>query len=259
MKEKDLANTDLPETGERLQKILAAAGAASRRAAEEMIRAGRVTVDGKVAQLGGRAGPNHEVCLDGRPVLRRSSEHITYMLYKPRGIVTTAHDELGRQAVLDLMPRTAGLHSVGRLDRDSEGLLLLTTDGDLTLKLTHPRYDHQKEYRVWVDGEITKAAVKALRSGVDLEDGISKPTDIQPAEGGLYITIGEGRNRQIRRTLEALDLPVTRLLRVRMGDLWLGDLEPGEYHQLNNKGLERVLSTKTPNALERDETRQRWG
>ncbi|MBB6098018.1 23S rRNA pseudouridine2605 synthase [Deinobacterium chartae] len=246
---------------ERLQKLLARGGVASRRAAEDLIRRGRVTVNGKVASIGDSAEPSDDIRVDGKP-LQLSEEKLTFMLYKPRGVVTTAHDELGRANVLERMPRVRGLHSVGRLDRNSEGLLLLTTDGDLTLRMTHPRFEHEKEYRVWTREPLSDADLQALASGIELEDGMTQPAQVERAEGGLFITLREGRNRQVRRMLEAVGCPVMRLVRVRMGGLFLGDLRPGEYRTLSDDDLAYLTGEKTmsPGQLrrERELMYQRW-
>jgi 23S rRNA pseudouridine2605 synthase len=188
---------------------------------------------------------------------------VTFALYKPRGVVTTARDELGRAGVLDLMPRLPGLHTVGRLDRDSEGLLILSTDGDLTLRLTHPRYEHEKEYRVWAPEDVSDAEIERLASGVELEEGRTSPARVERARGGLYVTLREGRNRQVRRMLAALGHDVTRLVRVRFGGLFLGDLRPGEFVTLDARALRDL---EHPGGVPRDawrrhvqETRDRWG
>lgn len=223
--------------GERLQKIISSAGIASRRKAEEMILQGRVTVDGKRATLGQRAGPEQVVRVDGK-VVSVNVQHVTYALNKPIGVVSSASDERGRTGVLDLVPKQKGLHSVGRLDRDSEGLILLTTDGDLTLRLTHPRYQHEKEYRVWCkQGALGPVALSKLLKGVTLEDGQAKAIAARPAPGGAVIVITEGRNRQLRRMLAAVGYEVERLLRTRVASIELGRLEPGRWRELTPKEL----------------------
>ena len=224
---------------ERLQKILARAGIASRRHAEELITAGRVTVNGALATLGQSASETDLIALDGEPILR-GAQHVTYALYKPRGIVTTADDELGRRNVLELVPEAPGLHPVGRLDRNSEGLLILTTDGDLTLELTHPRYQHEKEYRVWTDPEPSDEDLEQIWGGVDLEDGFAKPVALKSAANGALIVLAEGRNRQVRRMFEAVGLEVTRLQRRRIGALELEELRPGDYRELDPNDIERL-------------------
>jgi 23S rRNA pseudouridine2605 synthase len=251
---------------ERLQKRLARAGVASRRAAEEMITAGRITVNGEVAVLGRTVTDVDDIRLDGQLIETESVPKVTYMLYKPRGYVTTARDEYGRRNVLDAMPRIPGLHPVGRLDRDSEGLLLLTTDGDLTLTMTHPRFGHEKAYRAWTDGpeDPTQAELDALTDGsLKLEDGPARALQVTPARGGAFVTLGEGRNRQVRRMLEDIGHPVTRLLRYRVGGLWLGNMEVGEYQQLDERDLQDLLHPeKVPAAIwdrQWERIQKRWG
>jgi 23S rRNA pseudouridine2605 synthase len=225
---------------ERVQRYLARAGIASRRKAEELIVAGRVRVDGVVVTLGARVPPGADVRVDGAPVLARGA-HRTFMLHKPLGVIATAADERGRPTVLSLVPAVPGLHPVGRLDRDSEGLLLLTTDGDLTMALTHPRYGCTKTYRVWCEaGALSRADCRALIAGGALEAGPARALRARPAPGGAVIDLGEGRNRQLRRMLAALDRPVVRLLRTHVGDLALGDLAPGAYRELAPGDLVRL-------------------
>lgn len=225
--------------GERLQKRLARAGVASRRAVEDLIKAGRVTVNGEVAVLGRTVTDADDIRLDGQLIETESVPKVTYMLYKPRGYVTTARDEYGRRNVLDAMPRIPGLHPVGRLDRDSEGLLLLTTDGDLTLTMTHPRFGHEKAYRAWTDGpeEPTQADLDALTDGtLKLEDGPARALQATPARGGAFVTLGEGRNRQVRRMTASVGLPTLRLVRVAVGPHRLGDLAPGQWIHVGAPG-----------------------
>ena len=226
--------------GERVQKLLSRAGVASRRKAEDLIRAGRVTVNGRVATLGQRARPDDDVRLDAQRV-RVPHEHVTFLLNKPAGVVSTASDDRGRRTVLDLLPKLPGLHPVGRLDKDSEGLLLVTTDGDLTLRLTHPRFGHEKEYRLWCEqGTVDPAALATLASGVELEDGPARAAIASAANGGCVLVLTEGRNRQARRMLEAVGYRVTRLVRIRQGTLRLGDLQPGHYRRLTERELARL-------------------
>lgn len=217
---------------QRLQKLIARAGLASRRKAEELILAGRVTVNGRVAALGDVATEEDDVRVDGRP-LRTPARHVTYLLNKPRGYVTTASDERGRPTVMDLVPDVPGLHPVGRLDLDSEGLLLLTTDGDLTLRLTHPRYAHEKEYRVWTDPpHVPDHALARLCRGVALSDGPAVAVRAERAEGGAVVVLREGRKRQVRRMFAAVGHEVVRLVRTRVASLELGDLPPGGFREL---------------------------
>ncbi len=226
--------------GERLQRLISRAGVASRRKAEELILAGRVTVNGRKAELGQRAQLGDDVRVDGKQLLS-GMERVTFMLHKPAGFLTTANDERGRQTVLDLLPPTPGLHPVGRLDRDTEGLLLLTTDGDLTLRLTHPRYGLEKEYRVWCkEGRVEGSALKKLLDGVELEDGVANVISARPAPGGAVVVIAEGRKREVRRMFKALDRTVERLVRTRVGQLKLGDLQVGAFREVTQKELSRL-------------------
>ena len=223
---------DEPPPGERLQKWLVQAGVApSRRKAEAWIDAGRVTVDGARAALGARVAPGSEVRVDGA-VVAPGERGTILLLHKPRGVVTTAHDPQGRRTVLDLVPHVPGLHPVGRLDRDSEGLLLLTDDGALTERLTHPRFEHVKTYRAWCRGGTPDdAALAALRRGVALEDGPARADRVAPAPGGAVLDLHEGRNRQVRRMLAAVGAPVERLVRTHVAGLALGDLAPGAWRR----------------------------
>jgi 23S rRNA pseudouridine2605 synthase len=158
------------------------------------------------------------------------------LLHKPRGVVTTAHDPRGRPTVLSLVPDLPGLHPVGRLDRDSEGLLLLTDDGELTLRLTHPRYEHRKRYRVWCrEGTLAPAAATRLRRGVRLEDGPARADRVDPSPGGCRIEVHEGRKRQVRRMLAAVGYHVERLLRTHVAGLALGDLPPGAWREASDE------------------------
>ncbi len=229
-----------PDGGERLQRFLARAGVASRRKAETLITAGRVSVDGAVATLGQKVGPGARVRVDGVEVTPVAA-HQTFALHKPPGVVTTASDERGRPTVFDLVPAVPGLHPVGRLDLDSEGLLLLTTDGDLTLRLTHPRYGHAKTYRVWCrEGVLSRETCRALMAGVTLDDGLARALRARPAPGGATIELGEGRKRQVRRMLAALGHDVVRLVRTHVGALALGDLAPGAYRTVTSADLRRL-------------------
>ncbi len=223
---------------ERIQKLLAAAGVASRRKAEKLIAAGRVTVNGKVARLGESARPDDELLVDGKPVTPPSG-HVTYLLNKPPGLLSSVSDDRGRKTVMGLVPPAKELHPVGRLDLDSEGLLLLTNDGDLTLHLTHPRYEKEKEYRVWTtEGALTENALRKLRDGVELEDGVARVTSAARAPGGARLVIKEGRKRQVRRMLKAVGFDVERLQRLRVGSLRLGDLQPGQWRKLSGAELD---------------------
>jgi 23S rRNA pseudouridine2605 synthase len=237
-----------PPTVERLQRYLARAGVASRRKAEVLIVAGRVKVDGETAHLGQSVGPGALVTLDGAPVAPVAG-HRTFALHKPAGVVVTSADERGRRTVLDLLPPLPGLHPVGRLDRDSEGLLLLTTDGALTQRLTHPRYGHAKTYRVWCsDGALPRPACRALEAGVELDDGPARALRARPAPGGAVVVLGDGRKRQLRRMLAVVGHPVERLLRTHVGALALGDLAVGAWRELTASDLTRLGYTPSTSA-----------
>jgi 23S rRNA pseudouridine2605 synthase len=219
--------------GERLQKVLAARGLGSRRACEELIEAGRVRVNGEIAVLGRRVDADRDrVTVDGAPIGVRP-DLVYYVLNKPPGVVTTSSDPGGRPTVLDLVPSAPRVHPVGRLDADSEGLLLLTNDGELTYRLTHPRFGVEKEYLVMVDGTPGPGAVRRLREGVDLEDGPTAPARVAAVgPNGLRLTIHEGRNRQVRRMCAAVGHPVLRLVRTRIGPVRTGRLRPGQWRPL---------------------------
>ncbi|MCL2497961.1 MAG: rRNA pseudouridine synthase [Symbiobacteriaceae bacterium] len=231
---------------ERLQKILAAAGVASRRDAEELIRQGKVTVNGRVVtQMGAQADSRKDVIhVAGQRVYAEPLR--TIMFYKPRGVLTTLDDPSGRSAVADFIKdEPVRLFPVGRLDRQSEGLLLLTNDGELANLLTHPRYGVAKIYQAALDRPLTLVAQQRLEQGVELEDGPTLPIKVVPLpqkEGNWYqITIREGRNRQIRRMFTAVDYTVERLRRVQIGNLKLGDLRPGGKRPLTALELSRLL------------------
>jgi 16S rRNA pseudouridine516 synthase len=226
---------------ERLQKLIAAAGICSRRTAEDLLREGRVEVNGAVAGLGDRADPARDgIRLDGQP-LRAAARPLTLLLNKPSGVLCTCHDPRGRPTVLDLLPpelrHGPGLHPVGRLDADSRGALLLSNDGGLTLRLTHPRYGHRKTYRVWVEGRPSDHTLRRWRLGVPLDGRDSLPVDLRVLahERGatqLELVLREGRNRQIRRSAECLGHPVLDLQRVAIGPLRLADLPEGRWRRL---------------------------
>lgn len=225
---------------ERLQKLLSAAGVCSRRAAEGYIEAGRVTVNGEVAQLGAKADPDRDdIRLDGRP-LPGPAEPVYLLLNKPRGYVTTLSDEKGRKTVAELVKGCgARVYPVGRLDLDSEGLLLLTNDGALAQRLTHPGGEVEKTYHVWVRGPVEQAAERLSRLR-DLEGEPIRPARVETLRQGegtarLAVTIHQGKNRQVRRMCAACGLEVERLRRVREHTLELGALPPGKWRRLTEE------------------------
>ena len=220
------------ESRERLQKVLARSGVASRRVSEDLISSGRVTINGKVATLGDKAKELDRIELDGVPVLR-DPNLVHYLLHKPRTVVSTASDPEGRETVVDLVSSEARIFPVGRLDADSEGLIILTNDGDLTQRLTHPSFGVPKEYLAHVQGVPTPAAIRRLREGIKLEDGVTSPAEVSmPQDGLLRLVIHEGRNRQVRRMCEAVGHPVLRLVRVRIGPITDSSLSAGEWRSM---------------------------
>ena len=220
--------------GERLQKVLAATGWGSRRVCEELIAEGRVSVNGEIAALGRRVDAEHDLIeVDGAPVGVRPGL-VYYLLNKPAGVVTTAKDTHGRKTVVDLVPSEPRVFPVGRLDADTEGLLLLTNDGDITHRITHPSHGVEKEYLVHVKGRLTAGQLRQLRDGVELDDGITAPAQAsQPAPGIIRLTIHEGRNRQVRRMCDAIGHPVMRLVRTRVGPITDRSLRPGDWRELS--------------------------
>jgi len=238
--------------GERLQKILARAGLGSRRACEELIADGRVRVNGEVATLGTRADPEADTIeVDGAVVGTRQGL-VHYLLNKPAGVFTTAKDPQGRPTVVDLVPPEPRVYPVGRLDADTEGLLLLTNDGDLAHRLTHPSFGVDKEYLAEVEGTPSRGALRRLREGVELEDGPTAPARASLVDDHtLRITIHEGRNRQVRRMCDAVGHPVRRLVRVRFGPVSDRRLAPGAWRALSQaevRDLERAAVAPDPAA-----------
>jgi 23S rRNA pseudouridine2605 synthase len=238
-------------TLQRVQKILARAGLGSRRACEELIRQGRVTVNEQVAQLGTRADPEVDLlAVDGERV--QASGAFTYVaLYKPRGVVSTAvrQTQERRPSVRELVPLPGHLYPVGRLDVESEGLVLLTDDGELTNRLTHPRYGHTKTYRVLVAGRPTEEALSAWRRGIVLEGTRTSPCQVRVLRAEknhtwLKVVMRQGRKRQIRRLADALGHPVRRLIRTHIGPLALGKLEPGEWRKLSREEVNALRGAK---------------
>ncbi len=229
---------------QRLQKLLARAGWGSRRACEEIITAGRVTVNGEtVTRMGARAAEEDDIRVDGTRI-KLFVGHVHLMLNKPPGYITTRVDPQGRATVMDLIPEELRMRvfPVGRLDLDTTGLLLLTDDGELSQRLIHPSHHVMKEYVVDVDGTPSEGKLHSMRHGLKLEDGFTQPCevtllDIGQGESRLRVIIGEGRNRQVRRMFEMLEHPVRRLKRVAMGPLRLGELTLGEARELSEAQL----------------------
>ncbi len=231
---------------QRVQKVLARAGVASRRVAEELIEAGRVRVDGKVVVLGNRVDPATQLLeLDGAPIALAPGL-VHYLLNKPTGVISTASDPQGRRTVVQMVPAEPRVFPVGRLDGDTEGLLLITNNGELTHRLTHPSYGVEKEYLAEVDGTLSSGQLRRLRDGIELEDGMTSPAKAsQPSPGMVRLTIHEGRNRQVRRMLDAVGHPVRRLVRTRFGPLSDRSLAPGAWRELTTdelRELERSVS-----------------
>jgi 23S rRNA pseudouridine2605 synthase len=241
---------------ERLQKILARAGFGSRRSCETYITARRVRVNGVIAELGSKADPEKDhITVDGSPLPK--AEPLVYIaLYKPRGVLSTVEAPDLRSTVRDLVPYAGTLYPVGRLDADSEGLIILTNDGDLTNQLTHPKYGHEKEYRVLVARQPDEKQLSAFRHGVVLQDGYrTAPAQVMVESlhgkgAWLNVVLHEGRKRQIRETCIQVGLPVVRILRVRIGTLHLGNLKPRDWRHLTPAEI-KALKAKTTKALKK--------
>jgi 23S rRNA pseudouridine2605 synthase len=235
----------------RVQKALANAGLMSRRAAEEAIREERVAVDGKKAKLGDRVDVStQQVTLDGVPI-PVNPDLETHLLYKPVGVITSASDPHGRRTVVDLVPSRARLYPVGRLDYDSEGLILLTNDGDLANRVTHPGYGIEKKYLALVRGGPGPGDIRRLTDGVDLDDGPARAisarvVDRKTDETMIELTMGEGRNREVRRMLETIGLDVTRLVRTAIGPINDRSLKEGESRRLSIGEIRQLLGSGSP-------------
>ncbi len=235
----------------RIQKYIADCGLCSRRAAESLMEAGRVTKNGYPVHLGEKMDPSRDLIkVDGKAIKPQNREKVTLMLYKPRGYITTMSDEQGRKCVADLIAKERiRLYPVGRLDKDSEGLLLLTNDGDLANKLTHPANNIPKTYRVIIKGNLNREHIKAFENGIYIaEDDYTTRSaevdilEIKPDRTVFYLTIYEGKNREIRKMCEALGLEVLRLKRDKIADLSIGTLRAGQYRALTVKETDYLYS-----------------
>jgi 23S rRNA pseudouridine2605 synthase len=234
----------------RLAKYLATAGVASRRASEALIRASRVTVGGDTITDPARdVAPGDTVAVDGRSIAT-ARERVVYALNKPVGVVSTARDPQGRPTVVSMVPQNERLYPVGRLDIDTTGLILLTNQGDLAHRLTHPSFEVDKTYRAAVGGPaLNERTLEALRDGIDLEDGRTAPARVRRVSADtLEITIHEGRKRQVKRMCEAVGHPVKRLERVAFGPLELGDLPRGRWRKLADAEIEALMSAGDPSS-----------
>ena len=231
----------------RIQKAIANAGLMSRRAAEEAMEAGRVRLNGEPVVLGDRVDPDRDVLtVDGAPV-PVSTDLETYLLNKPVGVISSASDPQGRRTVVDLIESTKRLYPVGRLDADSEGLILVSNDGELTNRVTHPSFGVAKRYVAELDGEISKSALRRLSEGVELDDGPARAESARLVDSGrgrsmVEMVMMEGRNREVRRMLDAVGFPVTRLVRTAIGGLSDPKLPPGSYRRLTATDIQRMLA-----------------
>ena len=233
----------------RLAKYLAHSGVASRRASEQLVFGGRVTVAGEVVRDPARDVDGSEgVEVDGRPARSWKGERAVYAVNKPAGVVSTAKDTHGRKTVVDLIPSGRRLYPVGRLDADTTGLILLTDDGELAHRLTHPSFEVPRTYHAKVrHAPVREDALRRLREGIELEDGTTAPARVKRLGADrVELTIHEGRKRQVRRMLEAVGHPVIALERVRFGPLWLGKLEEGQHRRLTAAEIERLRTTRMP-------------
>jgi 23S rRNA pseudouridine2605 synthase len=223
----------------RLNAYLARTGVASRRRADELIKAGRVTVNGELGQLNTFVGRDDRVELDGKALTRQRLAYV--LLHKPAGVLTTARDPEGRRTVVDLVGHEARVVPVGRLDADTTGALLLTNDGELAHKLAHPRYGVEKTYEVELEGDPDEGALQRLRDGVELDDGPTAPARVRRlGPGRLELVLHEGRKHQVKRMLDAVGHPVTRLHRSAYASLTLEGLEPGAWRELGREEVERL-------------------
>ena len=244
---------------ERLQKVLAHAGQGSRRVCEGLIAEGRISVNGRTASLGDKADPKVDViAIDGERI--HVNTDLVYLLFnKPAGVVTTANDPEGRPTVIDYVPANPRVFPVGRLDQDTTGLLLLTNDGELANRVTHPRYEIEKTYMVQIRGPVSRKHLHQLLNGVELDDGPAKArkANLKIADQTrslLEIVIAEGRNREVRRMMKAVGLELEQLVRVRIGPIYLGDIGPGKVRPLNGKEVRELYAAVGLDAAPNEET-----
>lgn len=231
-----------------LQKFIAASGFCSRRAAEALIRVGRITLNGKKAVVTDRVAENDRVLLDGRELNLPTAQH-TILLHKPTGYTCTRAQFPGEKNIFTLLPQTPRFFAVGRLDKDSSGMLVLTTDGALAQQLMHPKFEHEKEYEVTTKNDLTHAHVHQLQKGVDIGrgDGFVRAKKITLSEPNtLHIVLTEGKKRQIRRMLAAVHLGVSTLKRIRIGQLRIGKIQPGSWRALTQKEIDLLKKKELP-------------
>ena len=224
---------------ERVQKFLSEQGIASRRKAEEFIKSGQVSINGHKAKLGDKVDPETDLVKVYGKQVKTSQQKIYIALYKPKGYVVSKSDPQGRKTVFSLLPEElrTKVHNVGRLDYDTEGLLLMTNDGDLTQELSHPKYEHDKEYEVSTDADPKSQQLEKLRDGIELPTGMTSPAKIRQRSGKVFITIHEGKKRQVRRMFTAVGLGVTNLKRIRINKLKLPEIQAGQYIEIKRSDI----------------------
>lgn len=240
----------------RLQKFMAECGVASRRKSEELIEMGKVKVNGHIAHIGDKINPKKDLVTVRGKKINKVDRMYYIMLNKPRGYVTTVSDELGRKTVMDLIDVKARIYPVGRLDKDSEGLLILTNDGSFANALTHPKHNYAKVYRVTVRPSVNDEILDKLRNGIEIDGRKTAPCDVNivtEEEGRVVLEfiLREGRNRQIRKMCEAVNLEVARLKRISIGPVKLGMLQPGKSRELTDNEVRKLLRSSNP--AEKDE------
>lgn len=239
----------------RLQKFMAECGVASRRKSEELIEMGKVKVNGHIAHIGDKINPKKDLVTVRGKKINKVDRMYYIMLNKPRGYVTTVSDELGRKTVMDLVDCKARIYPVGRLDKDSEGLLILTNDGSFANALTHPKHNYAKVYRVTVRPSVSDEILEKLRNGIEIDGRMTAPCDVNviTEEDGrvvLEFILREGRNRQIRKMCEAVELEVARLKRVSIGPVKLGMLQTGKSRELTDNEVRKLLRSSNPSTTE---------